>query len=97
MLVPTAAILACAAALSATNDPYEYILVPALGYCGSTLPLAIAVAAVTVPLLVAWKAAGSGGAPIAAVAGLELVLLLLAACLIRLLEWRVAKHDAVTT
>jgi hypothetical protein len=65
--VPAAVLLAGAAALSATNDPYRYVLVPSLGYLQSAAPLAIAVVAVGGPLFAARVAVDHGHSPLAAV------------------------------
>ena len=75
MLFPTALVLACCAAFSATNDPYAYVLTPQLGYAQSAAPIVIAVAAAGIPALVAREAMRHGGSAISAAAGTEVVML----------------------
>ncbi|HEX3737450.1 MAG TPA: hypothetical protein VHV53_07885 [Solirubrobacterales bacterium] len=58
-LVPVALLLVAAAAFSATNDPYEFILVPQLQYAMSAGPI-IASAFAGLPALVAWLVLDSG-------------------------------------
>lgn len=78
MLAPTALLLAGAAAISATNDPYQYVLVPALGYAQAAAPLVIAIVAVGAPLIAARAAVEQGRAPLAAVLPVEVLFSLLA-------------------
>ena len=57
-LVPLALLLALAAAFSATNDPYEYLLVPTLGYAMSAGPIVVAALGAGLPLLLPWLVVG---------------------------------------
>jgi hypothetical protein len=50
---------------------------------------------VAVPTLVAWRAERTGGAPVAAAAGVEVGFLLVGWALMTFLEWRMGKRDAV--
>jgi hypothetical protein len=95
MLFPTALVLVCSAALSATNDPYAYILTPQLGYAQSVAPVAIAVVAVGAPLLVAREAARHGGSAVSATVSIEFALLLIGAAMALWLGKRMADQTAV--
>ncbi len=96
MLVASPLLLACAAALSATYDPYEFILAPELGYLWSTLPVGLAAAGVGVPLVAAWAVARRGGGSVGVAVAAEAVLLLVSAGLAALLETQATKGDEVT-
>jgi hypothetical protein len=95
MVVPTAFMLLCCAAISTTNDPYQYILTPNLGYAQTALPIVVALVAVAAPVLVAREVAGHGGSPEGAVVGVEVVVLMAAAALASWLGVRVAARTAV--
>ncbi len=96
MLVASPALLACAAALSATNDPYEFVLTPQLGYFWSALPVGLAAVGVGAPLLAAWAVARRGGGAVGVAVAAEIALLLLSAALVALLEFQATKGDEVT-
>ncbi len=95
MIVPTAFILLCCAAISTTNDPYKYVLRPAIGYAQTAFPIVVALISVAAPVLVARDAAGRGGSPEAALAGVEVVLLTVAAVMAWWLGVRVAARRPV--
>lgn len=95
MLVPTALVLVCSAALSATNDPYAYILNPSLGYAQSAAPIVIAVVAAGAPVLLAREAARHGGSATSAAVSAEFVLLLIGAAMAWWLGKRLADQSAV--
>ncbi len=95
MIVPTAFVLLCCAALSATNDPYAYLLVPAIGYTQTALPIVVAMIAVAAPVLAARAAADSGGSVVGAAALVEAVLLGVAAIMAAWLGQRVAGGTVV--
>ena len=95
MVVPTAFMLLCCAAISTTNDPYQYILTPNLGYAQTALPIVVALFAVAAPVLVAREVARHGGSPEGAVVGVEVVVLMAAAALASWLGSRVAARTAV--
>jgi hypothetical protein len=95
MLVGTPLALATAAAISATNDPYEFALVQQLNYLQQGGPPFLAVASVAIPTLIAWRADRTGGAAVAAAASAEFAFLGLAWALMKVLEWRMGKRDAV--
>jgi hypothetical protein len=95
MIVPTAFVLLCCAAISTTNDPYKYILTPNLGYAQTALPIVVALVAVAVPVLVAREVARHGGSPEAAVAGVEVAVLMAGAALASWLGVRLAAQTAV--
>jgi hypothetical protein len=95
MVVPTAFVLLCCAALSATNDPYAYLLVPQIGYMQTALPIVVAMIAVAAPVLVARAVADSGGSAVGAAALVEAVLLGVAAIMAAWLGQRVAGRTVV--
>jgi hypothetical protein len=95
MIVPTAFVLLCCAAISATNDPYAYLLTPQLGYAQTALPIVVAVVAVAAPVLVAREAASRGGSAVSAAALVEILLLGVAAIMAAWLGQRVAGRTAV--
>ncbi len=95
MLVPTAIALLCCAALSATNDPYAYLLTPELGYAQSALPIVAAIATVSAPLLVAREVARRGGSAVGTAALVEVVILAGAAAMTWWLGQRVLERAPV--
>jgi hypothetical protein len=95
MLLASPLLLACAAGLSATNDPYEFVLTPQLGYVWSTLPVGLAAAGVGVPLLLAWSVDRHGGSPVGVAVAVEIAVLLLSAGLVALLQFQATKGDEV--
>jgi hypothetical protein len=95
MLLPTALVLVCCAALSATNDPYAYILAPQLGYVQSAAPIVIAIVAAGVPVLAAREAARHGGSAVSAATGTEVVMLLVGIAMAWWLGKRMAGQSAV--
>jgi hypothetical protein len=95
MLVPTAIVLLCCAALSATNDPYANLFVPEIGYAESALPILAAIGAVAAPLLVAREVARQGGSAAIAAASVEVVVLIVAAAMAWWLGQRVLERTAV--
>lgn len=92
---PTAFALLCCAALSATNDPYEYVLAPQLGYLQTALPIVVAIIATAAPVLAAREIAKRGGSPVLAAALAELVVLPVALAMSSWLGYRVAKRTVV--
>ncbi|HEX4669070.1 MAG TPA: hypothetical protein VH275_03730 [Solirubrobacterales bacterium] len=95
VLFPTALVLVCCAAFSATNDPYAYVLTPQLGYAQSAAPLVIAVVAAGAPVLAAREVARHGGPAVSAAAGVEIVMLLLAVAMAWWIGKRMADQTAV--
>ncbi len=92
-LIPVALVLVCAAAASATNDPYEYVLIPQLNMAVNAAPIVASLVAVFLPLFVAWKVEGGdgarvGGALVAVPVGISIALLGLG-----VLEWRANKRE----
>ncbi len=87
--------LLCCAAISASNDPYAYLLVPQIGYMQTALPVVVATVAVAAPVLVAREAASRGGSAVAAAALVESVLLVVAAIMVAWLGQRLAGRAAV--
>jgi hypothetical protein len=78
VFLPLAAALVCAAAISATNDPYEFILNPQLAQLANFGPIVAAMIAGFMPLFFAWKIEGTDGARVSGVLGADFVLLILA-------------------
>jgi hypothetical protein len=95
MIVPTAFALLCCAALSATNDPYAYLLAPQLGYAQTALPIVVAMIAVAAPVLAAREVASQGGSAVAAAAAVECAVLAVSAVLASWLGQRVAARTVV--
>jgi hypothetical protein len=92
-LVPLALVLVCAAATSATNDPYEYVLIPQLNMAVNAAPIVISLFAVFLPLFIAWKVEGGdgtrvGAALVAVPVGVSFGLIGLG-----VLEWRANKRE----
>jgi hypothetical protein len=93
---PLALGLACCAAFSATNDPYEFITAPPeFGYAVSAAPAAAAALLVGVPLILARTAESHGGSAVSAALQLALPIALMAAAAVPLLAWRLAGQGSV--
>jgi hypothetical protein len=93
ILIPGALLLAAAAAVSATNDPYEFILTPQLGLAASTAPIAVVAVGTFLPLFVAWKVEGGDGSRVGAVLAVAPVVLVFSFIGIGVLTWRANKHE----
>lgn len=93
VFLPLAAVLVCAAAVSATNDPYEFLLNPPLAQAASLGPIVVAMIAAFVPLFFAWKVEGGNGARIGGAFGSDFVLVFLAAVGIGVLTLRFEKRE----
>jgi hypothetical protein len=78
VLVPLAAALILAAAVSATNDPYEFALNPQLAQVASLGPIVAAMIAGFAPLFIAWKVEGGNSARVSGAFGTDVVALILA-------------------
>jgi hypothetical protein len=77
VFLPLAAALICAAAVSATNDPYEFVLTPQLAQTVSLAPIVVSLIAGFLPLFIAWKVEGGDGARVSGTVGADLVLVVL--------------------
>jgi len=103
-LIPVALLLIGAAAFSATNDPYEYALVPQLEMAMAGAPIATSALA-GLPALVAWAVVGGrlhlqahgDGAAVGAAAATEVLLLVVFAVALGFLTWRFAKIEREAT
>ena len=95
MLLPTALLIACCAALSATNDPYAYVLTPELGFMQAALPPIAAIAGVGAPAWVAREALAKGHSAAAAALGAESVVAIACAMAIGWLGQRIAARVPV--
>jgi Family of unknown function (DUF6297) len=92
-LIPVALVIVCAAAVSASNDPYEFILVPQLSMTVNAAPIVISLIGAFLPLFVAWKVEGGDGARIGgAFVGVP-VGVALAMIGLGVLEWRANKRE----
>jgi hypothetical protein len=92
--LPAALLVLCSVALSSTNDPYAFLLVPWLGYIQTAVPFVLAVGA-TLPVLAAREADRHGASPVGAAATSELAVLVLCTGVIWFLGRRVARRVAV--
>jgi hypothetical protein len=93
VFLPLAAVLVCTAAISATNDPYEFILNPQVAQTVSLAPIVVALVAAFVPLFVAWKVEGGNGARVSGAFGTDIVLVVLAFVGVGVLAWRFNKRE----
>ena len=60
MVLPTAVLSLYCAALSVTNDPFAYVLAPAIGYLQTGVPVALLIIGVSGPVILARAAARHG-------------------------------------
>ncbi len=93
VFLPLAAVLICAAAISASNDPYEFALNPQLAQVASLGPIVAALIAGFAPLFVAWKVEGASGARIGGAFGADFVLVILAIAGFGILGFRFDKRE----
>jgi hypothetical protein len=77
MALPTAVLSLYCAALSVTNDPFAYVLAPAIGYLQTGVPVALLIVGVSGPVIVARAAARHGTSAVAASVPSVLVVLLI--------------------
>jgi hypothetical protein len=94
MVIPVALVTLLSAALTATNDPYAFLVNPSLGYAYTGFPFLLAIAAVA-PVLAAREAAKQGYPAAAAAASSEIILLWISVGVIWALGRRIAKRAAV--
>jgi hypothetical protein len=93
-LIPCALLLACAAGVSATNDPYEFVLMPPeLTVMVNLAPVLVAAVGLFLPLFVAWKVEGGDGARVGAALGVDPVVLIFALVGLGVLSWRAGKRE----
>jgi hypothetical protein len=90
MVVPTALLSLCCAALSVTNDPFKYVLTPQIGYFQTGFPVVLVIIGVGGPVLLARAAARHGAAAAGAAVGCEFAVLLICAAVIAWLGKRIA-------
>lgn len=77
MVLPTAVLSLYCAALSVTNDPFAYVLAPALGYLQTGVPVALLIIGVGAPVILARAAARHGASAVGTSVPAELVVLLI--------------------
>jgi hypothetical protein len=95
--LPAALVLACCAALSATNDPYEFMYTPEIAYGFTTAPIAASSMLIALPLLSARLAEEvEGGSAAAAAVSSAVVMTLIAAAGVALLGLRFRRRDQVS-
>jgi hypothetical protein len=93
-LIPGALVLACAAAVSATNDPYEFVLMPPeFSVMVNLAPVFVVTIALFLPPFVAWKVEGGDGARVGAALGTAAVSLVFGLVGIGVLDWRANKRE----
>jgi hypothetical protein len=88
LAVPSALVIACCAAISATNDPYAHMLQPQIAYAIQGAPVAGAAIILALPLLLARAAWLNGDSPLAGALPVEFFALGLGAILVALLGVR---------
>jgi len=93
VFLPLAVVLVCAAALSATNDPYEFVLNPQMANVVSLAPIVVALIAGFVPLFAAWKAEGSDSTRLGAALSTDFILIIFAMIGLGVLAWRFNKRE----
>jgi hypothetical protein len=77
MVLPTAVLSLYCAALSVTNDPFAYVLSPAIGYLQTGVPAALLIVGVSGPVLLARAGARHGTSAVAASIPSALVVVLI--------------------
>lgn len=82
MVVPTALLSLCCAALTVTNDPFKYVLTPEIGYFQTGFPIVLVIVGVSAPVLLARAAAHHGRTAAGAAVDCEFAVLLLCAAVI---------------
>jgi hypothetical protein len=93
-LIPLALLLACAAAVSATNDPYEFVLMPPeLSVMVNVAPILVSAIGVFLPLFIAWKVEGGDGTRVGATLAVAPVGLVFALVGLGVLSWRAGKRE----
>jgi hypothetical protein len=93
VFLPLAVVMVCAAAVSATNDPYEFALNPQMAQTVSLAPIMVALLAGFLPLFVAWKVEGGNGARISGALGIDFVLIVFALVGLAALTLRFRKRE----
>ncbi len=93
--VPLALVLACCAAFSASNDPYEFLLAPQIGSMVTYAPVEAAAVIVGLPLLLASLTERHGHAAVPVAAAVSVFAAAPIAVAIPLLRQRFEKRDGV--
>jgi hypothetical protein len=93
-LIPCALVLACAAAVSATNDPYEFVLMPPeFSVMVNFAPIGVAAIALFLPLFLAWKVEGGDGSRVGRAFVAVPVGIFFALVGLAVLDWRANKQE----
>ena len=95
MVLPSALLVLCCAALSATNDPYAYVLAPALGYAQTAVPMVLALVGIGAPVLAAREASRHGYSAAGAAAGIEVLMVGFSVAIVWWLGRRIAARAPV--
>jgi hypothetical protein len=93
VFLPLAVVMICAAAVSATNDPYEFALNPQLAQTVSLAPIVVSLLAGFLPLFAAWKAEGANSTRLGAALSTDFILIILALIGMAALSWRFNKRE----
>ncbi len=93
VFLPLAATLIAGAAVSATNDPYEFMLVPQMAMAASVAPVAVCMIAGFLPLFVAWKVEGGNGARVSGALAIDIPLVIFTMIGLGVLAWRFNKRE----
>jgi hypothetical protein len=93
VFLPLAAVLVLAAAVSATNDPYEFALTPQLAQTVSLAPIVVSLMAGFLPLFVAWKVEGGNEARVGGAFLIDFVLAILVFVGLAVLSVRFNKRE----
>jgi hypothetical protein len=92
---PTAMVIACCAAFSATNDPFAYLGAPGVGQAVAGAPLGVAMVTVALPLIAARGAWLHGKSAVIGLVFPEMIFVVCAWIAIQFLGRRMAKRSAV--
>jgi hypothetical protein len=95
MIVPSAILSLCCAALSVTNNPFAYVLTPEIGYFQTGFPVVLLIIGVSGPVLLARGAARHGSSAVAAALEGEVVVLLICLGVVSWVARRVASRVPV--
>jgi Family of unknown function (DUF6297) len=96
-LVPVALLVICGAAVSATNDPYEFILTPQLAQFAAFGPVGAVAIGTFLPLFAAWRVEAADGTRIGAALSTLPIVLILAMAGVGVLTWRAGKRERSAT
>jgi hypothetical protein len=96
-LIPVALLIVCGAAVSATNDPYEFILTPQMTQVATFGPIVAVAIGTFAPLFAAWRVEGADGTRIGAAISTLPIVLIVAMAGLGVLAWRAHKREPSAT